>query len=547
MRERTTKRVRRALLFTLLGLLCLHGVASAEKPPLPTFGEVLDVRVIGLEVKVTQRGEPVHDLRPGDFRVEVDGKPQPITGFTEIQRSRLVSEDAITGLQQVGTHYLIFVDEFFTVTASRNRVLDHLSEQLVLLRPEDSMAVVSFDGKGLSILGDWSRTPKAALAEARERPCHGLERLGEQRRAEALMRSSAQQPGSASGFASIGFNGSIQTGEQPFALGLARTREIVGQVEQVMRGAAATLRGLERPPGRKVMVLLLGPWPVSPDDWLLRDDENGGTFSGVAAAQRLMRPLVQTANRLGYTLYPVEVPAWDRKDTSARLSLGDARQERERKAYQTQTEETLQALATATGGKAFTGRAMLEVMPRVVEDTRSYYLLDIAPTWRGADKSHEVEVKVAQRGLTVRCRASFMDLSRRREIASLIASAELFGTPLPGESSLAVALGPPSRAGRGRMEVPLRLEIAADARTGREPPSSGLELRVGSLDDLDPDDFLPAEPIQLTGGQPIAAGRGTVYETRLDLSHEKQDLLISVYDPRSGTVLAKRVKVEPSI
>ena len=48
------------------------------------FGEVVDVRVVNLEIVVTEKGERVTGLQPEDFILTVDGNEIPIEYFTEV-------------------------------------------------------------------------------------------------------------------------------------------------------------------------------------------------------------------------------------------------------------------------------------------------------------------------------------------------------------------------------------------------------------------------------------------------------------------------------
>ena len=60
--------------------------AQESASPLPgVFGEVLDVRVVNLEVVVTDRqGIPIRGLQVSDFRLLVDGEEVPIGYFSEV-------------------------------------------------------------------------------------------------------------------------------------------------------------------------------------------------------------------------------------------------------------------------------------------------------------------------------------------------------------------------------------------------------------------------------------------------------------------------------
>ncbi|HEX6862890.1 MAG TPA: VWA domain-containing protein [Thermoanaerobaculia bacterium] len=146
---------------------------------------------------------------------------------------------------------------------------------------------------------------------------------------------------------------------------LARSTAWVGDA------AAAALRSVPPAPGRKAMLVLSGGWPAGPSLQLVRD-----------------------ANRLGYTLYPVDVPALGR----------DA-------GTQGSPEDTLLALAEATGGRAALNSNRLAALERAEEDTRSYYLLGFSPAWKADDRDHRIELEIRRPGLDVRARHGFPDLS----------------------------------------------------------------------------------------------------------------------------------------
>lgn len=135
----------------------------------------------------------------------------------------------------------------------------------------------------------------------------------------------------------------------------------------VSDAAAAALRSVPSLPGRKAMLVLSGSWPAGPSLQLVRD-----------------------ANRLGYTLYPVDVPALERDQAP---------------------EDALLALAEATGGRAALNSNRLAALERAEEDTRSYYVLGFSPAWKADDRDHRIELEVRRPGLDVRARHGFPDLS----------------------------------------------------------------------------------------------------------------------------------------
>jgi hypothetical protein len=72
---------------------------------------------------------------------------------------------------KVGTSYLIFIDDAFSIANQRNIVLRSLADNL-RLGPEDQVAVVAYDGRTIDRLKDWTRDTGAlrqALIQAQSR------------------------------------------------------------------------------------------------------------------------------------------------------------------------------------------------------------------------------------------------------------------------------------------------------------------------------------------------------------------------------------------
>src|SRR5687768_11222453 len=76
-------------------LLASLGDAAAQDARPGVFGEVLDVRVVNLEVVVTDRdGARVRGLLPQDFELTVDGREVPIDFFSEVVGGTVASAAA---------------------------------------------------------------------------------------------------------------------------------------------------------------------------------------------------------------------------------------------------------------------------------------------------------------------------------------------------------------------------------------------------------------------------------------------------------------------
>lgn len=545
-------------------LLLGAGSATAQPAATPTFTGTIEVRVVNLEVVVTAGGDRLSGLGREDFALEIDGREVPIEYFTEVHEGRarppaagVAAVPALAAGEPVGTSFLVFIDDFFAIPTHRNRVLRALRDQLPRLAPEDRMAVVAFDGRRLDLLAPWSASREelaAALDAAMERTAYGLRRQSEMRRLgspaapPALGFRSGSQTARSS-FSTIGFHGAGREAAAELQPGL----EVTAQVERAVRAAAATLRGFANVPGRRVMLLLAGGWPVFSTEWARRmPGDSPADVRVVAPRERfeVFEPLVDAANRLGYTLYPVDLqPYAGFRSRSAEFGApdegyGDASR---RGLLEADSREALVFLAEATGGQAFEGSAGLTALERTAGDVRSYYWLGFTPRWQGDDRVHRVEVKPRRQGLKVRSRAGFADLSRRSEVTLMVEGAQLFDTPLPGEGEVAARLGEPQRAGRGRIRVALRLEIPLDKITmlpAKDGFAAGLELRVAARD-LDGETAdIPVVDLAIRRPRAPAAGDVEIREIELELRPKPHRLVVALYEPATGHLMSERLELE---
>ncbi|MYF06245.1 MAG: VWA domain-containing protein [Holophagales bacterium] len=449
---------------------------AGQDVPLPDlFADTIDVRVVNVEVVVTDReGYRILGLDASDFELLVDGRPVPVSYFTEVDDGRAIAsledgrppaslETRATNVplldldQPVGTNFLIFLDQYSVVRRYRERVLDRLTEELHLLRPDDRVAIVAFDGSNVSLLLDWTSSRsdiKDALRHARPR--------------KARLRRIAA-PGLPS-----------------------------HQTERALMAATATVRSFAAVRGRKVMLLLADEWRV-------------GNL-------RSYDPLIDAANLVGYTLYPV-VPHGQHR-----------------------------LLADETGGVAIAGTKPGEVLGLVVDDVRYYYWLGFEPPRDQDDALHDIEVRVVGRpDLRVWSRLNYLDMSRGAEVTMLVEGSLLFGGT-PGSDSLQVRFGTPEKAGFRRVTLPMEVTIPLDEVTLL--PMGGkwmneLELRVSVINEHGDRSETPVSTIPILGSAAPLPGDYFVYETELLLRSREHRYIAAVYDPLTGAILSASGTVGP--
>lgn len=530
----------------------LPGAQSGQDALPGVFSEIIDVRVVNVEVVVEDKaGLRVQGLGAEDFILSVDGKDVPIEFFSEVRSGTAVAREAGTGPaglptlapgQPVGASYLVFIDEYFAIAADRNRVLERLRDQTGQLGPADRMAVVAYDGKGLTMLTSWTGNIAQLdriFGEAQRRTAHGLERRVEKQTMERNRGISALGTG--------GFNGGLGVVEREYA------RRLAEQVETVVAAATATLRSFAMPPGRKVMVLLSGGWPLDTTQFTAGSATNQPTDQvrliasepGLPTGNELMQPLVDTANRIGYTVYPVDVPGMSRSsgadvaETAPRGSLLDTEEQ--------ELHATLHFTARETGGRALLNSLRTEALARIAEDIRSYYWLGFSPSDKRDDERHQIEVRSRRAGLRIRSREDYVDLSRKQEVTAMAESSLLFGSG-PTTGTLPVQIGQPVKARRSQMEVPIVVAIPVSGLTFLRGPGgwvANAELRVGALDSNGQSADVAVVPIQLSSATEPKVEGHIRYDTKLTLRRLEHRLVLSIYDPVSDQLFSSTVNVKP--
>ncbi len=576
--------MRRAFFFlaaTAASFSLAPSARAADEPPL--FGESIDVRVVNVEAVVTDRsGNRVTGLKPGDFRLRVDGKEVPIEYFSEVRDGSALppppaapepgkpagaqpaAEPAVQGLTEgpVGTYYLVFVDDFFSIAAQRNAVLTAMKKDLARLGPADRMAIVAYDGGRLALLSNWSGSQAdlaRALDTAMARKTRGFDRRAEGTGFANDQAFSSQNVGDSTPLA--------PTSET--APSLLYEKLLVRQVQGDVQAAVSTMRAFAAPHGRKVMLLLSGGWPFSIQSYV-----EGGTGlpqKQVPEGDEIYGPLAKAANLLGYTLYPVDLPglqmsgvgdingpnpafpgapglARSGNSATADVDTGGAATTPgiSTSIGQQEIQGSLTYLAQETGGRALINSNRMLALSGAQEDTRSFYQLGFSPSWQRNDKNHQIKLEARQAGLTVRSRTGFLDLSRKAEVSMEVESALLFGNP-PGGLQMPIKVGTPTRSRRGDLELPITLGLPVSIMTVVPEGSKyavQLELRFAASDDLGNDSEVPVVPVALTSDHPPTPGHFVRYDTKLTLRGKANHLVAAIYDPLSGKIATAETDVK---
>lgn len=554
-----SRSLRRAL--GVLAILTTLAVATIAQDPADTFDDAIDVRVVHVEVVVTDAdGNPVRGLSPKDFRLTVDGSAESIDYFSEIHEGVAqplaaavdpvqvddVPTPAVEAGTPVGTSYLLFVDRFFGIKRDLKRVLGELQEAVAGFGPQDRMAIVGYDGRRLDAIVGWTTGPAAiarALDQAATLPSYGVNRLGERNLFERETRSGGATLIQSSGSEVV----------RDYILRLDR------QVSRVLKAATTAARTFADAPGRKVLLLTVGGWPIDPTTFTLGVDPASRFRTEFTAGESAFEDLTSTANLLGFTIYPIDLPGKTASSSRVDEPLG-AGGERATNTFderiegagresvrESLVESVLIEAAAQTGGIPLINGARDTALVEVRADLSSYYWLGFSPERRRNDQTHSIAIEVLRPGLVARSRTSFRDLSRRAEVTMQVESHLLFESPLEAEV-LGVELGKPKRAGGAGVHLPVTIRIPMDQVTmlpSAKGFSANLELRVAIVDEEGDRNAIPIIPIQFSGAQKPAPGQHVSYETTLAVRIDKQRLVLALHDLHGDKVLAASVEVHP--
>jgi VWFA-related protein len=550
-------------------LVCLAALPTAAAPdqppaqapasaPAPGYSEAIDVRVVNVEAVVTDRkGERLRGMTAADFRLLVDGKEVPIDYFTEVVEGAAARASSPAGPADkaavpspvqgtVGRSVLIFIDQAFSLPTQLEQVLRRLGQDLGRLGPEDRVAVVAFNGRKLSVLADWTGD-KAVVRAALDRAAQGnaggagvrveraslgndaaLRRIADE--ASGIDEGDRQFPGFAGGVPESEDVAAVLRGPDgtlggssfrtPFGRDFAGVPwQAVSQARKTLTAAVAALRGFAGEPGRKAVLLLSGGWPVD-------------------LQPSLYPELIDTANRLSYTLYPVDVPGIETSPVPFEAAVqGPFRQGAPQTGFissrwELDSQYGLELLAGWTGGKPSLNSNRLTALGRLVEDTSSYYWIGFSPTWRGDGRRHTVRLEARHAGVEVRSRRSFTDVSRAAESAMAIEGELMLGRSVP-EKKLAVELGGAASSGLRAIEVPITLGVPSEAlafvQTG-DVYRAELPLHVTSFDDANDPVDLPPVVLRAVVKQIPPAGELVRFQTTFRLRRGEKRLRFTVQD-----------------
>jgi len=458
--------------------------APAAPQTMAVQGETIEVSIVNLDVVVTdKKGHRIFGLPRDAFEVLEDGKPQPITNFTEMRQDEVVA-DSVTGVapgsvlapqpKRQSRVIVVFVDHLRLPHFKVDPVFEGLKKLLrETVQTGDTVMIASWNQQLTSRLrptDDLTAISRTLDTLAKESIGGGFYRVED---------VGGGEPAATTQF--LMDTGRPATGDDAGAPFDERPLDDITayNIRQKINAMKAILSSISAFDGKKVMILLtdrLG-------DYTATQSFNRTPYFTPAYTDGL----VAAANAAGvalYPFYPEGVGSTFQGDASGpgsfamRRSSGSRRDDDPRvdnarrrpfrpSDYETLMNEmtALNAMASQTGGIAAAGTIdIAKMLPSIRGDLGSYYSLAYKVPSNRRGQSHQVVVKTTNGSYRVRSRRQFIEKSddaamRDRVIANLIRA--------PEGSSIAVTVsaGRQVRIRQHKYSVPIVVKVPRSSLT----------------------------------------------------------------------------------
>jgi VWFA-related protein len=442
--------VRKLIVLLLASLAALPSFAD-EKQKQTFFSETIEVRVVNVDVVVTDKnGKPVTGLSKDDFQLFENGKPQPITNFLEMRGNDTMPTASTTAAAQQpqpaaerpadtrSRNIVVFVDTSTIHPFIRDRVFKPMDTFLRRsVRAGDHVMIVTW-APGLRVEQPFTNNLNdvaATLARLTATSTNALSAARDKAMSERLISNLP---------ADYSLHKDPKTGmpEKPpitdaILVAVSYAEKVTFEQSQrveALKSVIASMRGLG---GRNALVVLTNEISSNPTEGMfqfidgLKDKFlDGETYNWMNEAKRyddpeLPRKLGDLANSCGVTLYPISAAGLgiDMDSLSAENLGAESMAVTRPMMHADQGLLTLQQIAAATGGAALTGSNNFDLaFNTLTSDMTTYYSLGYHPEGERKDVVRDIAVKLNKKGYTVRARKSFVEKSLQSEMNDAVAA-----------------------------------------------------------------------------------------------------------------------------
>jgi VWFA-related protein len=477
-----TKSSPKTLIAVCLVLFALPAIPQTVVAP----GETIDVSIVNLDVVVTDKnGNHITGLPGSAFEVLEDGKPQPITNFSELRDGDIVTdalpammpvagsgpaEAAAASQQQKRQHRVIqiFVDQLKLPHFKADPIFDGLKKLLRdVVAPGDVVMIASWNGRVTTRLNptDDLGAISATLDTLAKESVGGQFDKINGIRTEVSER--AQFVADAQGRLHSSLVGALPADDDTMLLDAAADIAL-HQMRQKITAIKAAVTSISAFEGRKIMILLtdrLGEY-AGGDNFYATSAQLTPSDRRRYDTRPFTEEMTATANAAGVTIYPIypEGMAWTFNNASvkgavAESNFGRLSDQATDSNVLINEMASLTTIAGDTGGIAAAGPIdIVKMFPHLRDDLGSYYSLAYRMPSNRHGQSHAVTVTTTNRNYRVRSRRQFIEKSddasmRDRVVANLL-------RPSPRSAiAVSVSAGTPVRTKKNAYSVPVVIKV----------------------------------------------------------------------------------------
>jgi len=523
--------------------------AQQKNPPAaetPKLSESIDVRVIGIDVVVTdKKGNPVTGLTKDDFQVFENGVEKPISNFYEIEGKTAAQAVVVPtpGVpappkeeinEQLRRRIILYVDNLSLAPFNRNRVFKQMKDFVKdAMRPGDEAMVATYN-RSLKVRAPFTRDP-----------------IQIQQTLDAIAGESALGTTNRSEFKDVTSRiNDAETYEDATAMARAYAQSVEHDLRQSVEsisGLLTTLAGVE---GKKILVLTTEGFQIQPgrEAFILIDEvarQKGWQSSSMLEAMgfnanSLIESIARTANANGITIYPIHAGGLAAGNEGMTADNQQATSYNVTSAAAANTTESLQLMAEMTGGLV-TARTnnFAGAFKNIIRDLDSYYSLGYRAGTERVDRQRELEVRVKNRNLRVRNRQTFVEKSTFQEMSDRVIANLLYKTKA-NDLGIRVKVDSPVPA-NDLFRVPVEIHIPIDNLTLLQQGEAymggfSIYVVVGNKDGDMSDVARKSHQITIPVAN-FANSKGKYYTYTLDLMCERglNKISVGVVDDVSNT------------
>lgn len=468
------KRLIAALLAVLTSLPVAAQSRNQQEPELPRLVENIDVRIINVDVVVTDRkGNPISNLKKEDFELFENGVPKVITNFYEVAGGKPKGEvveqpavpEAVTPApkkddtnDKLKRRVIFYVDNLSLAPFNRNRVFTEMKNFIdTVMRPGDEAMIATFN-RSMKIRVPFTRDQthlKQTLDAIAGESAMGTSNRSERKQTEERIREA-------------------QTYDEAITTARMYAQSVEHDLRQSVSSLSALMSTLAGVEGKKVLVLTSEGFPMQPgrEMFYMVDEvgrEKGWTSIGSSMleglsfnAPTLIQSVGKAANANGITMYTIhaagltggnEMSAENQQATPYSVTF----------AANSNTTESMQVMADMTGGIASTGTNNFRAaFDRIERDLDAYYSLGYRAGTERVDRQRYLQVKVRNKNYVVRNRQTFVEKSMYAEMGDKVVANLLYRVK-DNDLGILVRIGTPRPAEDGLFQIPLEIQIPMES------------------------------------------------------------------------------------